>query len=105
MRLGTFEPDKIHDLCINLDPRANYKLPGKDVNPSRIPSMNMASIAGDPDMRPEGFSAEQWQNEIQKKQLIDPYFKVARDHLAIEKKLGEQRYRNHMMMGANNANK
>ena len=55
MRLGTFEADRIQDLTINLEPRVKYQLTGKQLTD---PAMIMAAIAGDPDIRPEGYSQE-----------------------------------------------
>jgi len=53
MRLGTFEPDRIQDLTINLEPRVKYQLCAKQ---QQDPAMVMAAIAGDPGIRPEGYS-------------------------------------------------
>ena len=61
MRLGTFEPDRIQDLNINLEPRVKYQLSEAQ---QKDPSLVQATIAGDPEVKPEGMTSEQWQNEI-----------------------------------------
>lgn len=102
MRLGTYEADKIQDIYINLEPRIQYQL---SLEQQKDPSIAQAAIHGDPEVKPEGMSQEQWQNEVQKKHLIDPYFRTARDSISFEKKLVDQRYTNQMMMPSNRDNK
>lgn len=55
MRLDTKVNEKIQDFDINLEPRQNYKLTDEQ-------KKDPAFIAGDPDVKPEGMTAEQWQN-------------------------------------------
>lgn len=65
-----------------MDPRVKYQLSDAQ---KRDPALVQAMIAGDPNVKPEGMTQEQWQNKLQKSKVIDPYFQTARDTIAVEK--------------------
>ena len=90
MRLDTKVNEKIQDFDINLEPRQNYQLTDEQ-------KKDPAFTAGDPDVKPEGMTGEQKQNQFQKAK-IDPYFKNAKEQISYEKKFGQTRFQNQGIM-------